>query len=80
MGQKVGSRSGQVVPLETTFLKAAAWLAREAAMRAVQVKDSSFREARDTPAMMGSRAAYTTGWSMSYQTDKQTFTNYNQGY
>ena len=63
-----------ISPLETTFLKAAAWLAKEAAMRAVQVKDSSFKEARPTPAMMGRRAAYTTGWSMSYKrkTHRQT--------
>jgi hypothetical protein len=51
--------------LDTTFLNAAAWLASDAAMRAVQVKESSLSEASPTPPMMGMRAAYTIGWSMS---------------
>ena len=51
--------------LDTTFLNAAAWLASDAAIRAVQVKDSSLSEASPTPPMMGMRAAYTIGWSMS---------------
>ena len=54
-----------ITPLDTTFLNAAAWLASDAAMSAVQVKDSSLREASPTPPMMGMRAAYTMGWSMS---------------
>ena len=51
--------------MDTTFLNAAAWLASDAAIRAVQVKDSSLSEASPTPPMMGMRAAYTIGWSMS---------------
>jgi hypothetical protein len=54
-----------ITPLDTTFLKAAAWLASEAAMSAVQVKESSLRDASPTPPMMGIKAAYTMGWSMS---------------
>ena len=51
--------------MDTTFLNAAAWLASDAAIRAVQVKESSLSEASPTPPMMGMRAAYTIGWSMS---------------
>ena len=43
--------------METTFLNAAAWLASDAAIRAVQVKESSLSEASPTPPMMGMRAA-----------------------
>ena len=56
---------GKEDTLETTFLKAAAWLAKEAAMRAVHVNDNSFSEARPTPPMIGIKAAYTIGWSIS---------------
>ena len=59
------SNCNNEVTFETTFLKAAAWLASDAAMSAVHVKDSSLREASPTPPMMGMRAAYTMGWSMS---------------
>ena len=40
-------------------------MASDAAMSAVHVKESSLREASPTPPMMGMRAAYTIGWSMS---------------